>query len=112
MSCISSFSLSVLLNGERLNFFQPFRGIRQGDPLSRYICIFYMEYLAWLIHKDVITGNWHGFKSSRNGATFTHLFFANDLILFAKVSKESCLAIKRVLSTFCNVSSQKINHFK
>lgn len=111
MSCISSSSLSILLIGERLNFFQPSRGIRQGDLFSPYICIFCMEYLACLIQEEVIAGNWHRFKSSKNGPTFTHIFFANDVILFAKVSKESCLAIKRVLNAFCNVFGQKINYF-
>ena len=49
MSYISSSNLSVLVNGEKLDPFLHSRGICQGDPLSAYIFILCMEYLAWLI---------------------------------------------------------------
>uniref|UniRef100_A0A2N9FQ21 Reverse transcriptase domain-containing protein n=1 Tax=Fagus sylvatica TaxID=28930 RepID=A0A2N9FQ21_FAGSY len=109
MSCISSASLSILVNGERLEKFYPTRGIRQGDPLSPYIFILCMEYLACLIHEETIQGNWTGVKTSRNGPSFTHLFFADDLILFAKATKKNCIAINRVLEMFCSASGQKVN---
>ena len=86
MSCISFSNLSSLLNGDHLDPFQHSRGIRQGDPLSPYIFILCMEYLAWLIQEEVSFGNWKCIKASRYGPTFTHLFSANDLILFVKVS--------------------------
>ena len=53
MSWITTSSPSVLVNGERLNYFLPSRGIRQGDPLSPYIFILCMKYLARLIHNEV-----------------------------------------------------------
>ena len=49
MSCICLSNLSILINGERLDPFSPSRGIRQGNPLSPYIFILCMEYLAELI---------------------------------------------------------------
>ena len=57
MSCISSSNLSVLVNGEKLDPFLPSRGIQQRDPLSRYIFILCMEYLAWLSQSKVTLSN-------------------------------------------------------
>jgi ribonuclease HI len=68
-----------------------------------------MEYLAWLIQGEVEDGNWKGVKTSRQGPTFSHIFFADDLVLFAKATKTNCNTIKKVLHTFCSASGQKIN---
>ena len=74
MSCVSSTTLSVLVNGEKLTEFAPSRGIRQGDLLSPYLFIICMECLAWLIQVEVEGGNWIGVKPARTGPAFTHLF--------------------------------------
>ena len=65
MSCISSSYLSILVNGEKTDSFAPSLGIHQGDPLSPYIFILCMEYLAWLIEVEVTNGSWKGIKVSR-----------------------------------------------
>ena len=112
MSCITSTSLAVLVNGEHLDTFTPSRGIRQGNPLSPYIFILCMEHLAWLIHNEVEASNWSRIHVSRNDPSFTHLFFANDLMLFAKATNKNFTTINRVLRTFSDISGQKINFNK
>ena len=109
MSCVTTTSVSILFNGSKLNSFKPFRGIRQGDPLSPYLFILCMEYLGALIEKECIAKRWIPMKASRDNVAFSHLFFADDLMLFAKVSKEGCEAIKVVLDVFCAESGQKIS---
>ena len=65
--------------------------------------------LAWLIQGEVDIGNWSSVKTSRTEPSFTHLFFTNDLVLFAKVTSKNCQAINKVLGDFCKISSQKVN---
>ena len=109
MSCVTTTSISILFNGSKLNSFKPSRGIRQGDPLSPYLFILCMEYLGALIEKECVAKRWIPIKASRENVAISHLFFADDLMLFAKVSKEGCEAIKDVLDVFCVESGQKIS---
>lgn len=99
MSCISISSLLVLINEERLNYFLSSRGIRQGDPLSLYIFILCMEYLASLILYVVNAHSWPGIRISRDGPTFSHLFFADDLILLLRPPNGTTILLKTLLIT-------------
>ena len=51
MSCVSTVSTSILVNGEAFDPFYPSRGIRQGDPLSPYLFILRMDFLGQLIEE-------------------------------------------------------------
>ncbi|KAL0009413.1 hypothetical protein SO802_010915 [Lithocarpus litseifolius] len=82
MDCISSTFVSILFNSGKLPAFCPSRGIRQGDPLSPYIFILCLEYLGLLIRDKNANNAWKPVKASRSGPTFSHLFFADDLMLF------------------------------
>lgn len=84
MSCVKNTTTSILWNGTPLTSFNPSRGLRQGDPLSPYLFVMCMEYLSALILDKVNQNKWKGIKASPNRPTITHLFFADDLILFTK----------------------------
>lgn len=66
-----------------------------------------MERLSHCIKWIVELGGWCPTKISRKGLAVSHLFFANDLLLFAKASVDH--VIKQRLNTFSTASSQKIN---
>lgn len=53
MTCITSVQTNVMWNGNRSPFFNPQRGIRQGDPLSPYIFVLCMDKLSHLISHEV-----------------------------------------------------------
>ena len=112
MSCVSSSTVSVLVNGNALDSFSPSRGIRQGDPLSPYLFILCMEYLGTLIEEKCSKGAWIPLQASRGNRKISHLFFADDLILFAKVNKDICEVIPDVLCNFCLEFGQKISFEK
>ena len=112
MSCVSSVSTSILFNGRALDTFKPTRGIRQGNPLSPYIFIMCMDYLGQLIQEKCAANSWNLVKASRSGPAFSHLFFADDLVLFAKANPKNCVTIRGVLDDFCSQSGQTISEAK
>lgn len=95
--------------GGALESFTPSRGLRQGDLISLYLFIFCMKYLGYLIEKKCLDGVWKPLKASRKNIGISHLFFADDLMLFAKVDEESYEAILEVLNNFCEESGQKVS---
>ena len=42
----------------------------------------------------------------------SHLFFADNILLFIKLNKQSPKQLKEVLESFCKMSGQKINDSK
>ena len=87
----------------------PSRGIRQEDPLSPYLFILCMEMLGFLISEKCSANLWDPMKASRNGPVFSHLFFTDDLLLFAKADLKNCCNIRETLDTFCELSGQKVS---
>ena len=112
MSCVSLVSTSLLFNGGCLDSFRPSRGIKQRDPLSPYLFILCMEYFGHLIEDKCAAKAWISVKTSRSWPSFSHLFFADDLVLFAEANMENCIAINEALQEFCARSGQKVSEAK
>ena len=108
MSCVSMVSTSILFNGGTLDPIFPSRGIRQGDPLSSYLFSLYMDFLGQLIEEKCNAKLWHSVKASQSGLTFSHLMFADDIMLFAKANVVNCSVIRDVLDYFCDLSRQTV----
>ena len=65
-----------------------------------------MDYLGQLIQERCEDKAWIPVKASRRGLAFSHLFFADDLVLFAKANMENRLVIREVLDEFCSQSGR------
>lgn len=109
--CISTSSLKILWNGGITEEFRPSRGIRQGDPLSPYLFVLYMELLAHAISSEVDKGNWRGIKLGTSGPLLSHLFYADDFFLFTEAKEDQVQVVQRVLEEFCSVSGAKVDNF-
>lgn len=58
MDFITNASFHLLWNGDSTDLIQQSRGIRQGDPISPYICVLCMERLAHHIQQEFEDGHW------------------------------------------------------
>ena len=78
MECVTSVSYSILVNGELEGVIYLSRGIRQGDPLSPYLFLFWVEGLNAILRIAATAEEIEGFSFCRRGPKITHLFFADD----------------------------------
>ena len=54
--------------------------------MSHYLFVLCMKKFSHVISNAVSEGKWKPIKLSRTGPTLSHLFFENDLVLFAESS--------------------------
>uniref|UniRef100_A0A2N9G6M3 Reverse transcriptase domain-containing protein n=1 Tax=Fagus sylvatica TaxID=28930 RepID=A0A2N9G6M3_FAGSY len=112
MECVRSVSYSVLINGESKGYFHPSRGLRQGDPISPYLFLLCAEGLHALLSRAAITRQLQGLSISRGGPKLTHLFFADDSVLFCRATLMECNIILEILRKYERASGQQINQEK
>ena len=79
---------------------KPTRGLRQGDPLSPYLFLLCAMGLQGLIKKAETNGDIRGVTIFRNGPRVSHLFFADDSVLFCQAKVEECQRVLDLLLVY------------
>jgi hypothetical protein len=106
MRLVTTVSFSVLFNGERLERFQPSRGIRQGDLISPYLFLLAAEGLSCLLKSRDESSHLSGIKVAPSALAVNHLLFADDGLLLFKENRECEEEVNKVLQIYYDASGQ------
>lgn len=109
MNCVSTVSYSVLIQGKPFGRITPTRGIRQGDPISPYLFLLVAEGFSSLLRKAQRDNLIHGVSIARGAPSISHLFFADDSLLFCDATVKDCLKLREIFGVYEEASGQKIN---
>ena len=109
--CVTTISLSVIINGVPKGMIQPERGLRQGCLLSSYLFILCAEALSNMLvlaNKNQLI---RGLKFARD-VSITHLLFADDSLVFSHASVAECRHLKEIFDGYAAASGQIFNFQK
>lgn len=112
ITCISTASVSILINGSPCSPFKLRRGLRQGDPLSPFLFILIDDTLNQIITKATSLSMWISIRIRHGDLKITHLQYANDTLIFCDANIESLKDIKKALILFQLATGLQIKFFK
>ena len=107
--CICSTHFSVKLNGASNGYFKGAKGLRQGDPMSPYLFSLAMNVLSTILNKVPNDFMYH-WKCKE--LKLTHLFFADDVLIFSRGDRDSILHVMDSMRLFAGVSGLSANYSK
>ena len=110
--CLSSATVSVLVNGSPTEEFHMERGLRQGDPLSPFLFLIIGEALQAMVREACNNSLFKGLKLINRQRNLTLLQYADGALFFGVWSKINILNLINLLKCFHDVSGLQINFSK
>jgi len=111
-ACLTSATISVLVNGSPTKEFKPKRGLRQDDPLTPFLFIIVAEGLTGLVREASKIRILEGVRVRSNNVEVKMLPFADDTLFFCQPHMQCVLPVKAVLCSFEIIFGLKVNFYK
>ncbi|KAL5569458.1 hypothetical protein UlMin_026033 [Ulmus minor] len=104
MRCVRSVSYSFLINRQVTGSVIPNRGLRQGDPLSPYLFVICAHGLSEMLASFEERKCFIGIKIASGCPSISHLFFADDSLIFCKAKLSELTHLKSCLTSYAKAS--------
>lgn len=111
ITCLSSVSYRININGCLTDTFDEKKGLRQGDPISPFLFVLSMDYLSMMMKRLAVQEQFK-FHPQCDLLQITHLTFADDLLFFSKGNVHSVSVLLEVFDSFSITSGLKANRNK
>ena len=92
--------IAPLVNGRLAHFFQAFRGLRQGWPLSPFLYILMDDSLSRKLTVEKNIGTISGIKSVSVVESINHALFPDDTFLLGGASMRLARVFKEIMQDF------------
>ena len=112
MNCVTTASMSIILNGSPLKPLKMERGLRQGDPLSPYLFILVTEGLVSILKKAQQLSVIEAVSIGKAKVNLNLLQFADDTLIFAPKNSSCITNYFRILDIFALMSGLSLNYSK
>lgn len=109
MTCISTASFLVMINGSPYGLFPSTCGLRQGDPLSPALFTLFLDLLSRIMLQAEAVGDIQGIKIGCQCSRISHLLYANDATFFVKADDIHADRLRGLITKFCTWTGQTVN---
>lgn len=107
--CISSVSISFLVNGTSEDFFRTARGLQQRDPLSLFLFNIVMETRSCLASMVEREGILQGCHFGAEGPFIPLIHYVDDTLFFLKADLDQVRDLRTIVLIFETVSGIQVN---
>ncbi|XP_021714962.1 uncharacterized protein LOC110682919 [Chenopodium quinoa] len=97
---LSSVSFAFKINGKISSSVVLSRGLRQGDLISPYLFLIVAGAFSSMLSKAANDRLIHRARVCREDRKVSHLFFADDNLLFAKATVSECSVITNIINKY------------
>ena len=97
---VHTVTYSVIVNSQAMSCITPSRETRHGDPLSPSLFLLCAEVLRSMLSKAERTWVITWVPTSEKGPKFSHLFFADNILLFCKANSVEWQRLTKLLEEY------------